>query len=94
MNQSLGSAQDTLIERRVEKYDGQTIWIENEAVYELGNFLGGGKFNFMQYNAKCAILYCYDIYCSGASGVVYEAVNLALKSVDLYIYIYCIVSYL
>jgi serine/threonine protein kinase len=32
-----------VVERKVEKYDGQTIWIgKKEAAYELGNYLGGG----------------------------------------------------
>ena len=28
--------------RRIDKYDGQTIFINNEVAYELGNYLGGG----------------------------------------------------
>jgi serine/threonine protein kinase len=31
-----------LIQRRVDKYDGQSIFIDGEEVYELGNYLGGG----------------------------------------------------
>lgn len=29
-------------QRKVDRYDGQVIWIEGEANYELGNYLGGG----------------------------------------------------
>ena len=28
--------------RRIEKYDGQSIFINSEVVYTLGNYLGGG----------------------------------------------------
>ena len=29
--------------RQIDRYDGQTIFKDNEALYELGNFLGGGS---------------------------------------------------
>jgi hypothetical protein len=29
-------------QRKVDRYDGQIIWIEGESWYELGNYLGGG----------------------------------------------------
>ena len=48
-------------QRKVDRYDGQVIWIDGESSYELGNYLGGG-----------------------ASGVVYEAVDLTtLRSVAI-----------
>eukprot|EP00753_Platysulcus_tardus_P013326 PLAT3662.20.p1 GENE.PLAT3662.20~~PLAT3662.20.p1 ORF type:complete len:464 (+),score=217.40 PLAT3662.20:149-1540(+) len=31
-----------VVERRVTKYDGQTIWTAGEPTYELGSYLGGG----------------------------------------------------
>jgi hypothetical protein len=31
-----------LIRRQVEKYDGQSIFIDGQEIYELGNYLGGG----------------------------------------------------
>ena len=31
-----------IAQRTVEKYDGQLVWIDKEAEYELGNYLGGG----------------------------------------------------
>ena len=34
--------QHCLVHRQVDKYDGQSIWINNREVYELGNYLGGG----------------------------------------------------
>jgi hypothetical protein len=34
--------QHFLVHRQVDKYDGQSIWINNTEVYELGNYLGGG----------------------------------------------------
>lgn len=30
------------LQRRVDRYDGQVIWIDGDACYELGNYLGGG----------------------------------------------------
>jgi hypothetical protein len=38
-----------LISRQVDKYDGQRIFINNEVVYELNNYLGGGA------SGKCMI---------------------------------------
>jgi hypothetical protein len=38
MNQEVA----TLIERKVARFDGQTIWVDKEVAYELGNYLGGG----------------------------------------------------
>lgn len=29
-------------QRKVDRYDGQVIWIDGESCYELGNYLGGG----------------------------------------------------
>jgi hypothetical protein len=29
-------------QRKVDRYDGQVIWIEGDACYEIGNYLGGG----------------------------------------------------
>jgi hypothetical protein len=34
--------QQFLVHRQVDKYDGQSIWINDIEVYELGNYLGGG----------------------------------------------------
>ena len=31
-----------LVQRRVSKYDGQTVWVDGEPAYEIGNFLGAG----------------------------------------------------
>lgn len=31
------------IGRKVEKYDGQTIWVSGEKLYEIGNYLGQGS---------------------------------------------------
>ena len=43
INTSYFSTSKTPItQRTVEKYDGQLVWINNEAEYELGNYLGGG----------------------------------------------------
>ena len=39
---SPGIQSESLVDRKVARYDGQTIWIENDAAYELGNYLGGG----------------------------------------------------
>jgi hypothetical protein len=30
-------------DRKVDRYDGQTLFVKNTPVYELGNFLGGGS---------------------------------------------------
>eukprot|EP00602_Paraphysomonas_sp_CaronLab_P000467 CAMPEP_0185017782 /NCGR_PEP_ID=MMETSP1103-20130426/674_1 /TAXON_ID=36769 /ORGANISM="Paraphysomonas bandaiensis, Strain Caron Lab Isolate" /LENGTH=630 /DNA_ID=CAMNT_0027547349 /DNA_START=21 /DNA_END=1910 /DNA_ORIENTATION=- len=48
-----------LVRRQVEKYDGQSIYINGNEVYELGNYLGGG-----------------------ASGSVYQAVDLSCLPVE------------
>lgn len=31
-----------ILEVRVDRYDGQTVWCKNEPLYELGNYLGSG----------------------------------------------------
>ncbi len=28
---------------QVDRYDGQTVWVDGEPLYELGSFLGGGS---------------------------------------------------
>ena len=33
---------DRLKERVVSRYDGQSIYVNHKAVFELGNYLGGG----------------------------------------------------
>ncbi len=30
-------------QRKVDRYDGQVVWVEGEAAYEMGNYLGGGS---------------------------------------------------
>lgn len=39
---STGNANTTVYQRKVDRYDGQVIWIEGEAGFEMGNYLGGG----------------------------------------------------
>lgn len=36
------SKQNQIINRQVDKYDGQRIFVQNEVAYELSNYLGGG----------------------------------------------------
>lgn len=31
------------IGRKVDKYDGQSIWVSGEKLYEIGNYLGHGS---------------------------------------------------
>jgi hypothetical protein len=33
---------NSLDEKNVSRYDGQTIYVDHAACYELGNYLGGG----------------------------------------------------
>lgn len=44
-----------LISRQVDKYDGQRIFINNEVVYELNNYLGGGASGMF---CEFLVLYC------------------------------------
>ena len=39
---STGNPNATVYQRKVDRYDGQVIWIEGEAGFEMGNYLGGG----------------------------------------------------
>lgn len=33
----------TVVPRRVQRYDGSTIWVDDKPVYEIGNYLGSGS---------------------------------------------------
>ena len=39
---STGNPNATVYQRKVDRYDGQVIWIDGEAGFEMGNYLGGG----------------------------------------------------
>lgn len=54
------------IQRRVSKYDGQTIWVDGSPAYEMGNFLGSGVagsyvlFSFCLFSCRAALPHPYD----------------------------------
>jgi hypothetical protein len=51
------------LHRKVDRYDGQIVWIKGSPAYELGNYLGGGaagvvyeSVNLKVNNDMCALV--------------------------------------
>lgn len=54
-----------LVQRRVSKYDGQTVWVDGEPAYEIGNFLGAGVAgSYVAAVARRALRCAWDNKCS------------------------------
>ena len=86
-----------IMERRIDSYDGQTITVNNERLYEFGNFLGKEVVLCMNDSAVTCFRLSLSMHSTlnkltshlnissggGSAGIVYQAENLRTKQVCL-----------